>query len=128
MSKFETADDIRAHVARMAKECSKPGWDSYDALPVDPALTESALAMMLQVLAEIGEPPGFVCSTPRGGWACNYHDGHLRELETEVSPDGWEYLWIADERDPDSRAERTGLSAEEMPGIVARFVARLPAP
>lgn len=128
MSMFQTADEISQYFERMANDHGAPGWDGFDAPPAESNLTEAALAMVMQVMAEVGQPPAYASHLPNGKWEVIYYDGDLRALETSVGPDGWEYAWIADERDPDSIVERTGLAAEEMPAIVARFVARLPAP
>jgi hypothetical protein len=68
------------------KECLKPNWDGYDALPV----TEIAynLARQFIVALPLGTPPPSLGADPDGEITVEWHHSPRRTLSVSVNPDG----------------------------------------
>lgn len=95
---MNTVDEYYKRIAELAKHCSEPGWNSYDARPLSPLAVEMGKTVIESLYAP-DRPTCLIWPTVYGGimfeWTCQDKARDLDELlEIEVEPidnDGTEW-------------------------------------
>jgi hypothetical protein len=90
---FGSKASVIAEIWQLARECTEPGWDGYDAKPVPIEVVGRAVALLRALPANIPMPE--VSAEPDGSIALEWHRSRHTVLSLSVGTEnGLAYAWL----------------------------------